>query len=154
MNEKSTKNPQQAQRDIEALTKLWQAGMPTIAPPPVSQFELWFKIHGGDFGVLAYGLQECARLYLQRRGVMDYDHAIRHSSRVMNRYSRDRARHKKSSEDFPLNRLTKNLADVVNLPSGMALTEEMFWRVMARVSAIQGGRVPRPTTAVQSNNVP
>ena len=104
---------QQAQRarDIESLIKLWQAGMPTIPPPPVSQFELWFSIHAGDFGTLAFGLQECARLYVERRGVMDLDHCVRHSSKVMNCFS-DRARRKKASEHFPLNILTKNLAKI------------------------------------------
>jgi hypothetical protein len=33
---------QQAQRarDVEAIIRLWEAGMPTIPPPPVSRFEL------------------------------------------------------------------------------------------------------------------
>src|SRR6266404_4785112 len=140
MNAEQTKTPQQVQRrrDTEALTKLWQAGMQTIPPPPVSQFELWFKIHGGDFGVIVYGLQECLRLYNQRRGVMDQDHAIRHSSRVMNCYSKDRAHRKKSNEDFPLNRLTKNLAEAIGQPAlaGIALTEGMYWRCQKRALAI------------------
>ena len=151
--EQSTKQKEQRARDIASLVKLWEAGMPTIEPPDEKQFELWFQIHRGDFGTLAFGLQECARLYLQRRGVMDSDHAVRHSSKVMNRYSPDRARFKKPSEDFPLNVLTKNLADVVGLPPGIGLTEEMYWRIQARALAIQRGRIPVPTTAVQTNDL-
>ena len=85
---------QQAQRtrDIEALTKLWVSGMPTVPPPPTSQFELWFKLNQDDFGVVVYGVQECCKLYTRRRGVMDQDHAVRHASKVMNCLRRDRAR--------------------------------------------------------------
>jgi hypothetical protein len=154
MNAKPLTSQQiQRARDIESLLKLWVSGMPTIPPPPVSQFELWFQIHSGDFGTLAYGLQECLRLYNQRRGVMDLDHAVRHSSRVMNCYSRDRARRKKSSEHWPLNYLTTDWANELGLPPGLALTEDMYWRCAARLSAIQAARVPRPNAAVQSNGV-
>jgi hypothetical protein len=73
-----TKTPQQEQRarDVAALVKLWETGMPTIPPPSDKQWELWFDIHRGDFGVVVYGLQECLRLYNQRRGVMYLDHRI------------------------------------------------------------------------------
>jgi len=145
----------QRTRDIEALIKLWEVGMPSIPPPPASQFELWFSIHAGDFGTLAYGLQECARLYVQRRGIMDQDHCIKHSSRVMNGYSR--ARRKNASEHFPLNILTKNLADAVGQPglAGVALTEGMYWRIQRRALAIRQGRIPAPSpsTAVTDKNV-
>jgi len=139
----------QRARDVEAIMRLWEAGMPTIPSPPVSQFELWFDIHRNDFGVVVYGIQECLRLYNQRRGVMDLDHAIRHSSRVMNCYSKDRARRKKSNEDFPLNRLTKNLAEAIGQPAlaGIALTEEMYWRCQKRALAISQGRIPAPSQA-------
>jgi hypothetical protein len=140
----------QRSKDIAALVKLWEAGMPTIPPPPVSQFELWFQIHSGDFGVIVYGLQECARLYLQRRGVMDYDHCVRHSSRVMNCYSKDRARRK----HFPLTVVTKNLADAVGEPSlaGMALTEGMYWRFQRRALAMRQERIPAPSAATAAQN--
>jgi hypothetical protein len=153
MNAEPPKTSQQVQRarDIEALTKLWQAGMPTIPPPPIKQFELWFQIHAGDFGTLAYGLEQCARLYIHRRGHMDQDHCIKHSSRVMNGYSR--ARRKKPVEHFPMNVLTKNLADELGLPAGMALTKEAFWRCHARLQAIQAGRVKRPNGATETNKV-
>jgi hypothetical protein len=142
----------QRTRDIEALTKLWVSGMPTVRPPSTSQFELWFSIHAGDFGTLAYRLEQCARLYLQRRGHMDQDHFIKHSSRVMNCYSKCRARRKKLDEDFPMHTLTKDLADTVGLPVGIALTEQMFWRVHARALAIQQGRVPAPSSATTDND--
>jgi hypothetical protein len=154
-NAEPTKTPQRVQRarDIESLRKLWEAGMPTIPPPPVKQFELWFSIHAGDFGTLAYGLEQCARLYLQRRGVMDQDHCIKHSSRVMNCYSKYRARSKKPAEHFPLNVLTKDLAELVGLPAGIALTEEMYWRCQKRALAIQQRRIPAPSTAVTDVDV-
>jgi len=155
MTAKSTKTPQEVQRakDIEALKKLWVSGMPSVPPPSEKQWALWFDIHHNDFGVIVYGLQECLRLYNQRRGVMDQDHCIKHSSRCMNRYSRDRARRNKPVEHFPLNYLTKDLADAVGLPAGIALSEPMYWRIMARVSAIDAGRVKRPSTTVQGDNV-
>lgn len=140
-------------RDIEALTKLWVSGMPTIPPPHEKQWALWFQLHRGDFGTVAYGLEQCARLYLQRRGVMDFDHAIRHSSKVMNCYSRDRIRRGKVVKHFPMNVLTKDLADAVGLPVGLALTEEMFWRIHARALAIQQGRIPAPSTAVRDSDM-
>jgi hypothetical protein len=147
---------QQAQRtrDIESLIKLWQAGMPTVPVPDMAQWQLWFEIHRNDFGVVVYGVQECLRLYNQRRGVMDQDHCIKHSSRCMNRYSRDRARRNKPVEHFPLNYLTKDLADAVGLPAGIALSEPMYWRIQARALAIRQGRVPAsPSKAVQTNDV-
>jgi hypothetical protein len=144
---------QQAQRtrDIEALTKLWVSGMPTVPQPPTSQFELWFQIHGGDFGTLAFGLEQCARLYSQRRGHMDLDHCIKHSSKVMNRYRLDRARRGKPIQHFPLNILSKDLADAVGLPVGLGVTESMFWRIHSRALAIRQGRIAAPSTAVQTN---
>lgn len=155
-NAESTKTAQQVQRarDIAALVKLWQAGMPTVPPPDEKQFELWFQIHGGDFGTLAFGLQECARLYLQRRGVMDYDHCVRHASKVMNRLTRDKTRRGKV-EHFPLNILTPKLAAEVGLPPGIALTEQMYWRIQKRALAIQQGRIPAPSpsTAVPASEV-
>jgi hypothetical protein len=143
-NAEPTKTPQQVQRarDVGALIKLWQAGMPTIPPPTDQQWTLWFDIHRNNFGVVVYGIQECIRLYNQRRGVMDLDHAIRHSSRCMNRYSRDRARRNKPVEHFPLNVLTKDLADAVGLPAGIALSQDMYWRCQKRALAIQQGRMP------------
>jgi hypothetical protein len=88
---------------------------------------------------------------------MDLDHAIRHSSREMNCYSKDRAHRKKSNEDFPLNRLTKNLAEAMGQPAlaGIALTEEMYWRCQKRALAISQGRIPAPSpsTAVSDKNV-
>ena len=152
MNAKPRTSQQvQRARDIAALIKLWEAGMPTVPVPELPQWELWFDIHRGDFGVVVYGLQECLRLFNQRRGVMDQDHCIKHSSRCMNRYSRDRARRNKPVEHFPLNHLTKDLADAVELPAGLALTEEMYWRIQARALAIRQGRIPAPspTTATQ-----
>jgi hypothetical protein len=72
----------------------------------------------------------------------------------MNRYSRDRARRNKPAEHFPLNYLTKDLADAVGLPAGLALTEEMYWRIQARALAIRQGRIAAPpSTAVQTNDV-
>jgi hypothetical protein len=121
------------QKDTESLIKFWQHGMPTIPVPEMSQWQLWFDIHRDGFGVIVYGLGECARLYNQRRGVMDYDHAIRHSSRVMNCYSR-----RKRSGDFPMKTLTKDLADALGLPDsmvGMALSKDMFWRCHAQLQA-------------------
>jgi hypothetical protein len=115
----------------------------------MTQWELWFDIHK-DFGILAYGLQECARLYLQRRGVMDLDHAIRHSSKVMNCFSKDLVRRKKDC-DFPMKVLTENLVRDLGLPEsmvGMALTRDMFWRCHSRLQAMQAGRVPKPTPEV------
>jgi hypothetical protein len=142
----------QRERDIESLRRLWEAGMPTIPPPPVKQFELWFSIHAGDFGTLAYGLEQCARLYLQRRGHMDLDHCIKHSSRVMNCYSRYRARRNKPAEHFPLNILTKDLADLVGLPAGIALTAEMYWRCQKRALAIRQGCIKAPCTVVTDSH--
>jgi hypothetical protein len=154
MTAEPTKTPQQVQRarDIEALTKLWVSGMPTIPPPSDKQWELWFDIHRNDFGVVVYGVQECLRLYNQRGGVMDQDHAIRHSSRCMNCYSRDRARGNKPAKHFPMNILTKGLADAVGLPPGIAVTEAMFWRIHSRALAIRQGRVARPSTAIESSD--
>jgi hypothetical protein len=128
---------------------------PAIAPPPVSQFELWFDIHRNDFGTVVYGIEECLRLYNQRGGLMDQDHAIRHSSRVMNCYSKDRAHRKKSNEHFPLNILTKNLADAIGQPglAGVALTEGMYWRCQRRALAIRQGRIPAPSIAVPNSDV-
>jgi len=136
----------QRARDIASLIRLWEAGMPTVAVPEMAQWELWFDIHRNDFGVIVYGSEECLRLYNQRRGLMDQDHAIRHSSRVMNCYSRDRARRKKSGEDFPLNRLTKNLAEAIGQPAlaGIGLSESMYWRCQKRALAISQGRIPAP----------
>ena len=148
---------QQAQRarDVEALTKLWQAGMPSIPLPDEKQWQLWWKLHN-DFGVIAYGLQECARLYLQRRGVMDLDHAVRHASKCMNCLRRDRARRKKSNEDFPLNRLTKNLAEAIGQPAlaGIALTEDMYWLCQSRALAIRQGRIPAPSPNTEPQHPP
>ena len=123
------------QKDIESLIKFWEHALPTIPVPEMIQWELWFDIHK-DFGIIVYGLGECARLYIQRRGVMDYDHCIRHSSKVMNCYSKDLARNKKSA-DFPMKTLTKNLADALGIPelAGMALSKQMFWRCHARLQA-------------------
>src|SRR5258708_37448778 len=125
------------------------------APPPVSQVELWFDIHRNDFSVVVYGIEECLRLYNQRRGVMDQDHAIRHSSKVMNCYSKDRARRKKSGEDFPLNRLTKNLAEAIGQPAlaGIGLSESMYWRCQKRALAISQGRIPAPSTAATDSDM-
>ena len=136
---------EQRAKDIASLVKLWQAGMPTIPPPPVSQFELWFQIHSGDFGTLAYGLEQCARLFNQRRGHMDLDHCIKHSSKVMNRYRLDRARRGKPIQHFPLNILSKDLADAVGLPAGLGVTESMYWRIQARALAIRQGRLAAPS---------
>ncbi|HXC47339.1 MAG TPA: hypothetical protein VNU20_03545 [Candidatus Sulfotelmatobacter sp.] len=142
-NAEPTKTPQQVQRarDIEALAKLWRAGMSSIPPPSEKQWTLWFDIHRGNFGVIVYGIEQCVRLYCQRRGIMDLDHAIRHSSRCMNSYAKDRARRKKLDEHFPLNVLTKDLADLVGLPVGIALTAEMYWRCQKRALAIREGRI-------------
>jgi hypothetical protein len=145
-----TANPQTSQqlqraRDIEALKKLWVSGMPSVPVPENSQWELWFDIHRNDFGTLAYGLEQCARLFNQRRGHMDLDHCIKHSSKVMNRYRLDRARRGKPIQHFPLNILSKDLADAVGLPAGIALTEKMFWTIHARALAIRQGRIPAPS---------
>jgi hypothetical protein len=43
--EQSTTQKVQRARDIEALTKLWQAGMPTVPVPEMAQWELWFKLN-------------------------------------------------------------------------------------------------------------
>jgi hypothetical protein len=129
--------------------------MPSLPPPPTSQFELWFKLNQEDFGVIAHGIQECVKLYARRRGVMDADHAVRHASKVMNCFRRDRARRGKVVKHFPMHTLTKDLADAVGgLPVGIALSEQMFWRIHARALAIQQGRVPAPSTAVTNNNAP
>jgi hypothetical protein len=156
-NEESTKTPQQVQRDrdTEALIKLWQAGMPSIPPPDEKQWQLWWRLHN-DIGVIAYGLQECARLYLQRRGVMDLDHAVRHSSKCMNCLQRDRARRKKSSEHWPLNILTKNLAEAIGQPelAGIGLSESMYWRVQMRALAIRQGRIPAPSPTTEPQSPP
>jgi len=129
----------QRARDIEALTKLWVNAMPGVPLPPEKQWDIWFQIHK-NFGTIVYGLEKCALLYLQRRGILETDHAIRHTSRVMNDYTRDRARrYKKPDENFPMNRLTQNLAESLGLPSsmvGMALTETMFWRCHAQLQAM------------------
>ena len=143
---------EQRGRDTEALVKLWQAGMPTIAPPDEKQWQLWWKLHN-DFGVIAYGLQECARLYLQRRGVMDLDHAVRHASKCMNCLRRDRARRKKVS-DFPFHTLPKALAEVLGLPPGLAITEEMFWHCQIRALAIRQGRIPAPSPNTEPQSPP
>jgi len=153
MNDKPQTSQQvQRARDVEALTKLWVNGMPGVPLPPARQWELWFDIHRNDFGTLAYGLEQCARLYIERRGHMDLDHCVRHSSRVMNCYRR-----KKSNEHFPLNILTKNLADAVGQPAlaGVALTEGMYWRCQRRALAIRQGRIPAPSpsTAVTDSDV-
>jgi hypothetical protein len=127
---------EQRSEDIQALARFWEHALPTIPVPEMAQWELWFEIHK-DFGVIVYGLQECARLYLQRRGLMDLDHAIRHSSRCMNCLGRDLARRKKYS-DFPMKVLTENLVRDLGLPEsmvGMALTPDMFWRAHKRLQA-------------------
>jgi len=147
---------QQAQRarDIESLIKLWEAGMPGVPLPPARQWELWFDIHRNDFGVIVYGIQECLRLYDQRRGVMDLDHAIRHSSRVMNDFTKDRARRKKSARGFPFHSLPKALADELGLPSGIACSESMFWRCQMRALAIRQGRIPAPSPNTEPQSPP
>jgi hypothetical protein len=132
-------------KDIEALTLLWVAAMPTIPPPPVSQFELWFEIHNGNFGAIVYGLEELAGFYQRRRGVLGYNYAVRYGSRCMNAFSR-----RKKSAYFPLNILTKDMADKLGLPVGMALSEEMYWKCQLRILAMDNGRVPKPITAAQA----
>jgi hypothetical protein len=154
MNAKSLTSVQvQRGKDIGALRKLWVSGMPTVPPPSDKQWQLWFDIHHNDFGVIVYGLHECLRLYNQRRGIMDQDHCVKHSSRCMNRYRRDRARRNKPAEHWPLNVLTKDLADLVGLPVGIALSREMYWRCQKRALAIQQGRIPAPSTATTGNDV-
>jgi hypothetical protein len=146
-------NAQRA-RDIEALRKLWVSGMPTISVPETSQFELWFKLNQDDFGIVCHGIQECVKLYQRRRGVLEFDHAVRHASKVMNCLRRGRAKSNKPVEHWPLNILSKNLAEEVGLPPGLALTAAMYWRIQARALAIREGRIPAPSTATTANDVP
>jgi hypothetical protein len=140
----SKKINQERDKDIQALARLWEYGLPTIPIPEITQWELWFDLHK-DFGVVVYGVQECIRLYNQRRGVMDFDHCLRHSSRVMNCLSKDVAKRKRVC-DFPFHTLTDDLATAVGLPAGIAVTPQMFWRCHSRLQAILAGRVPKPTT--------
>ena len=79
---------------------------------------------------------------------MDQDHCIKHSSRVMNCNSKYRARRRKPVENWPLNVLTKDLADLVGLPARIALTAETYWRCQKRAPAIREGRIKAPSTAV------
>jgi len=127
--------------------------MPSVPVPGLDQWTLWFKLNNDDFGIVCHGIQECCKLYIRRCGVLEFDHALKHSSKVMNVLRRDRARLKKPVEHFPMNVLTKNLADELGLPAGMALTKEAFWRCHARLQAIQAGRVKRPNAATETNNV-
>jgi hypothetical protein len=145
-------NPQRA-RDIEALRKLWVSGMPTLPIPETAQWELWFKLTQDDFGTVCHGIQECVKLYARRRGVLEFGHAVKHASKVMNCHRRDRAKSNKPVQHWPLNILSKNLAEEVGLPPGLALTQEMFWRIHKRALAIQQGRVPAPSTATTDNDV-
>jgi hypothetical protein len=135
-------------RDVEALTKLWVNGMPGVPLPPARQWDIWFQIHR-NFGTIVYGLEKCSLLYLQRRGVLETDHAIRHASRVMNDRAKDLARrYKKPDEHFPMNRLTPDLAESLGLPSsmvGMALSADMFWRLHRQLQAQRDSGVPKPT---------
>jgi hypothetical protein len=141
-------------RDIEALRKLWVSGMPTLPVPETAQWELWFKLNQDDFGTVCHGIQECVKLYQRRRGVLEFSHAVKHASKVMNCLRRDRARRKQPAEHWPMNILSKNLAEEVGLPPGIALTKEMFWRIHARALAISQGRVPAPPTATTDSDVP
>jgi hypothetical protein len=97
-----------------------------------------------SFEILEYALQECARLDIQRRGLMDFDHAVRHSSKVMNVYRQNLKRRNKSA-DFPMHVLTANLVRDLGLPEsmvGMGVSKDMFWRCHARLQAIHAGRIP------------
>lgn len=145
-------NPQRA-KDIEALRKLWVSGMPTLPVPETAQYELWFKLNQDDFGTVAHGIQECVKLYNRRRGILEFDHAVKHASKVMNVLRRGRAKNNKPVEHWPMNILSPALAEEVGLPSGIALTKEMFWRIHARALAISQGRVPAPSTAVTDQDV-
>jgi hypothetical protein len=153
MNTKPLTSAQiQRARDIASLIKLWQAGMSTVPPPPTTQFELWFKLNQDDFGIVCHGIQECCKLYSRRRGVLEFDHAVRHASKVMNCLRRDRTKSKKSAEDFPFHTLPKALSDELGLPPGLACTESMFWRCHAQLQAMHAAS-KRATTAAQSNYV-
>jgi hypothetical protein len=85
---------------------------------------------------------------------MDQDHAIRHSSRVMNSYSKGRARRKKSSKEFPFHTLPKALAEELGLPVGLAVTEAMFWNCQLRALAIRQGRIPAPSPDTEAQYPP
>lgn len=145
-------NPQRA-RDIQALVKLWQSGMPTVPVPETAQWGLWFKLNQDDFGTVCHGIQECVKLYQRRRGILEFDHAVKHASKVMNVLRRGRAKNNKPVEHWPMNILSPALAEEVGLPSGIALTKEMFWRIHSRALAIQQGRVKAPSTATRDSDV-
>jgi hypothetical protein len=148
-----TSRQAQRDRDVEALTKLWVNGMPGVPLPPARQWDIWFQIHR-SFGTIVYGLEKSSLLYLQRRGVLETDHAIRHASRVMNDFTKDRTRRKKSAEDFPFHSLPKALAEELGLPPGLACNESIFWRCQSRALAIRQGRIPAPSPSTEPQYPP
>jgi hypothetical protein len=102
---------------------------------------------------VAHGIQECVKLYNRRRGILEFDQALKHSSKVMNVLRRGRVKSNKPVEHWPMNILSTALAEEVGLPPGIALTKEMFWRIHARAFLISQGRVPAPSTATTDNDV-
>jgi hypothetical protein len=73
---------------------------------------------------------------------------------VMNDYSKDRARRKKSARNFPFHSLPKALADELGLPPGIACSERMFWRCQMRALAIRQGRIPAPSPNTEAQHPP
>jgi len=70
------------QRDIETLADHWAKSLPGVEVVSDEQLSLWLKIHG-DFGVVVYGIQECAKRYRRRLGLMSADHAVKFASKCM-----------------------------------------------------------------------